>query len=186
MSKSRTFVPRKCFCHWIADKTVAFTRKQLSNRDFFLTSSKINDNLLGSRRILETTIHEPTLGMGGKCGVKLTNNIENMTLDLKCSNQQQLKQFARWKIYIEPPMQPELSSSIKWLCKRKKLIEPVWWAILEIQDFWSTRKAAKGMEIKGVIHTGVTQPAQNTLIRAFWMGTLTVILKLGQPYWQVH
>lgn len=98
-------------------------------------SSKINDNLLGSRRILENRIHGPTLGMGGKHGVKLTDNTENMTLDLKCSNQHQLKQFARSKIYTELPMQPELSSSIKGFCKRKKLIGPVWWAILEIQDF---------------------------------------------------
>lgn len=163
-----------------ASATELLTKQLLSpvnscQEEICITSSKINDNLLGSRKILETRIHRPTLGVGGKCGVKLTGNTENMTLALKCINQHQLKQFTRWKIYIEPLMQPELSSSIKGLCKRKKLIGPIWWAILEIQDFWSTRKAAKGMEIKWVIHTGIIQPAQNTLITAFWIGTLTLL-----------
>lgn len=83
-----------------ASASVLLTKQLLSSGnscqiEICLTSIKINDNLLGSRRILETRIHGPTLGMGGKCGVKLTENTKNMTLDLKCINRHQLKQFAR-------------------------------------------------------------------------------------------
>lgn len=52
----------------------------------WLTGSKLTDNLLVSRRMLEIRSHGFTQGMEGKYGVKLTAQTENITLDLKGSD----------------------------------------------------------------------------------------------------